>query len=79
MAPDDAFSRPSSLKVFVAFSIGMLLGVGFVLPAVRDDVSLAFTNGADPIGNVVMIGVLSILVVSTGLFGLIRLFLLVDR
>ena len=79
MAHDDPFARPSFPKLVVSFVLGALVGVAVVLPAIRDDLTTSLLAGSDPIGNVVFIGVLAILVVTTGLFGLYRLFLIVDR
>lgn len=78
MPPEYDFSRPSTIGLYLAFVLGALLGVGFVLPVVRDDVAVDAVLGSGPVGNVVLIGVLAILVVSMGLFGLVRLFLLAD-
>lgn len=79
MARDETFARPAASKVVLSFVIGIAVGGAIVLPAIRDELTLTILENPDPIGNVVMIGVLAILVVSTGLFGLIRLFLLVDK
>jgi hypothetical protein len=79
MEHDDAFAEPTFLKVFLSFSAGILLGVVFVLPIVRGELTLGILDEPGPIGNVVLIGVLAILVVSMGLFGLYRLFWLVDK
>ena len=79
MAPTDEFAPPAFGKVLLSFALGIGLGVVFVLPAVRDDLLIVDVGTTDPVGNVVLIGVLSIAVVTTGLFGLYRLFWLVDR
>lgn len=79
MEPRDPFKRPSPLKTVLSFATGALVGVVFVSPMVRTDLVPDLLGDPGPVGNVVMIGVLAILVVSTGLFGLIRLFLLIDK
>lgn len=79
MGPSDTFARPSFGKVLLSFLTGTVVGVAFVLPAIRADLTVSLLADPGPIGNVVMIGVLAILVVTTGLFGLYRLFWLVDK
>ena len=79
MARDETFASPPASKVVLSFVIGIVVGGAIVLPAIRDELTLTILDNPDPVGNIVMIGVLAILVVSTGLFGLIRLFLLVDK
>jgi len=73
MPPSDTFTRPSFVKVVVSFAIGLFVGVGIVLPAIRTDVAAALASGGGPIGRVIVVGVLGILVVSVGLFGFYRL------
>lgn len=79
MAPDDTFARPAFGKVLTSFAVGIALGVAFVLPAIREDLALLELGGTGPVANVLMIGVLSLVVVTTGLFALYRLFWLIDR
>ena len=79
MATDDTFARPAFGKVLLSFAFGIALGVVFVLPAIRDDLAGVDVGGPGPVGNVLLIGVLTLVVVTTGLFGLYRLFWLVDR
>lgn len=79
MAPDDTFARPAFGKVLLSFVVGIALGVAFVVPAIQEDLALLDLGGPGPVGNVLLIGVLSLVVVTTGLFGLYRLFWLVDR
>lgn len=79
MAPNDTFARPAFSKVLVSFVLGIGLGVAFVLPLVRDDLARFAISNPGPVGSVLMIGVLSMVLVTTGLFALYRLFWLVDR
>lgn len=79
MAPNDTFARPAFGKVLASFVVGIAVGLAIVLPAIRDDVALFAVGDPGPVGNVVLVGVLSIVVLTTGLFGLYRLFWLIDR
>ena len=79
MAPSDTFAQPAFSKVIVSFTLGLAVGFGFVLPAVREDLSAFALSNPGPVGSVLMIGVFSMVVVTTGLFALYRLFWLVDR
>lgn len=74
MAPSDTFAEPGFGKVLASFVVGITFGLVIALPAVRDDLALVTIDGTGPVGNVVLVGVLSILVVTMGLFGLFRLF-----
>lgn len=79
MAPTDPFAEPSFPKVAVSFGIGIVIGLAIVLPVIRDDVAAATLGDPGPVGHVLLIGVLSVTVVTTGLFALYQLFWLVDR
>ena len=77
MAPSDTFASPAFGKVLASFVVGIGFGLVIVLPAVRDDLAVVSLGDPGPVGNVVLIGVMSILVVTMGLFGLFRLFRLI--
>ena len=78
MAPADPFAPPSFAKSVLSLAVGFLVGAAIVLPAVREDLLTTLRSNPGPIGNVVLIGVLAIMVVTIALFGLYRLFWLVD-
>lgn len=73
MAPNDTFARPAFGPILASFVVGIASGLAIALPAVRDDLSLLTAGGSSPVGDVVLVGVLSIFVVTMGLFGLFRL------
>lgn len=79
MGQSNSFGRPPFAKVLLSFATGILVGVAFVLPVLPDDLGGDVLADPGPIGNVVTIGVVTILVVAAGLFGLYRLFWLVDK
>lgn len=79
MAPTDPFAEPSAAKVLLSFAVGTLLGVVVVFPVIRNDVTATSLGDPGPVGIVLVIGVLSVTVVTTGLFVLYQLFWLVDR
>lgn len=79
MAPNDTFAPPAFGKVVLSLAVGIAFGVAVTLPAIQDDLAHVDVGDPGPVGNVLLIGVLSVAVVTTGLFGLYRLFWLVDR
>lgn len=79
MAPSDPFVPPSFPKLLVSLGLGVLVGVGLVLPAVRDDVTAAIVANPGPVGSVLLLGVVGLVGVTVGLFALYQLFWLVDR
>lgn len=79
MTPDNPFSQPVFGKVILSFGIGIALGLTLTFPAIQNDLGGVTLGDTGPVGNVLLLGVLSIAVVTTGLFGLYRLFWLVDR
>lgn len=79
MTPTDPFAEPSPSKLALAFAIGFALGVAAVFPVIRDDVAASSLGDPGPVGIVLVVGVLSVAVVTTGLFALYQLFWLVDR
>lgn len=79
MAPNDPFSPPSFGKILLSFGIGIGVGLAIVLPVIHDDLGTTTLGDPGPIGNVLLIGVLSLTVVTTGLFALYQLFWLADR
>ena len=79
VAPDDTFARPAFSKVVLSFAIGIAIAAAMLVPVVRDDLVRIGLSNPGPVGNVLLIGVLSMVVVTTGLFALYRLFWLVDR
>lgn len=79
MAPSDTFARPAFSKVALSFAVGIAVGLGIALPAIQDDLAVVSVGDTGPVGTVLLIGVLSVAVVTTGLFAMYRLFWIVDR
>ena len=79
MATPDRFVPPSFPKLVLTFGLGLAFGLAFVLPSIGDLATVVALQDMGSVGNVLIAGVLSIVVVTTGLFGLYRLFWLVDR
>lgn len=79
MAPSDPFAPPSFPKLLVSLGVGVLVGVGLVLPAVREDVAAAVISNPGPVGSVLLLGVLGMVGVTIGLFALYQLFWLIDK
>lgn len=79
MARSDTFARPAFGKVALSFAFGIVVGLGSALPVIQDDLATVSVGDAGPVGTVLLIGVLSVAVVTTGLFAMYRLFWLVDR
>lgn len=79
MAPSDSFESPSVPRLFVSLAVGVMVGLGIVLPAFRDDLTWATPGAPGPIAAVLLVGVLGLVVVTLGLFALYQLFWLVDR
>ena len=73
MAPDDSFAQPAFAKVFLSFAFGLALGAAFVLPVVRDDLAPLLSGGSGAVRGVLLVGLVSIVIVSMGLFGLYRI------
>lgn len=71
---------PRSSKIAIAFAIGVLLGVGFVIPVIQGRLSVASAESAvGPIGRVVFVGVLALAAVTIAFFGLLRLMMITGR
>lgn len=79
MTPTDPFAEPSPTKLVLAFAFGTVLGIAAVFPVIRDDIAASNLGDPGPVGIVLVVGVLSVAVVTTGLFALYQLFWLVDR
>lgn len=73
MAPSDTFAQPAFAKVALSFAFGLAIGAAFVLPAVRDDVAPLAAGGSGAVRAVIVVGILSIVIVFVGLFGLYRI------
>lgn len=74
-------TRPAATRTLAAFVVGILVGVGLVLPAMPADVEPVtvgeFSTG--PVGATLLIGTLLLLAVMTGMWALYQLFVLVER
>lgn len=79
MATNDAMADPAFSKVFASFVIGIALGVAVAAPAVPSEIAVLVSGNPGPIGKVLIAGVLSVVVVTLGLFGLYQLFWMIDR
>ena len=73
MAPNDTFAQPAFGKVLASLAVGVAVGLAIALPAVRDDLSLLAAGGSSPVGDVILVGVLSMVLVTLSVFGLFRL------
>lgn len=79
MSTSDAIADPAFSKVLASFAIGIALGVAVAAPAVPSEVAVLLSGDPGPIGKVLIAGVLSVVVVALGLFGLYQLFWMLDR
>lgn len=76
MAPADAIAPPSFPKVVLSFVLGLSLGGAIVFPAIRQDVTHVSLGSGGSVANMILLGILSLVVVTSGLFALFRLFVL---
>lgn len=79
MAPGDTLADPAFSKVLVSFVVGIGLGAALAVPTVASEVAGLASGDTGPIGSVLVAGVLSVVIVTVGLFGLYQFFWLVDR
>lgn len=79
MATEDPLAGPAFSKVLVSFVIGIALGVAMAAPAVPREVTVLASGDPGPVGSVIIAGVLSVVVVTVGLFGVYQFFWMIDR
>lgn len=73
MAPNDTFAQPAFAKVVLSFAFGLAIGAVFVLPVLREDLASLAAGGSGAVRGVLLVGLVSIVIVSMGLFGLYRI------
>lgn len=79
--PDDPVPDVSGVKMVLSFSIGMLVGAGFVFSVIHAELEMALPS-VGSFGTVeatLLVAVLLTLVAVLGMFVLYQVFVLVDR
>lgn len=79
MAPSQTLAQPSFRKLVVSFGIGIGIGVLALLPGFPRGMTGAIQGDPGPVGNVLLVGILLLVVVTLGLLSMLQLFWLVDR
>ena len=79
--PDDPIPDVSAVKMVLSFTVGMLVGAGFVFSVVRAhfEWSLPSVGAIGTIESILLVAVFMALVAVLGIFVLYQAFVLFDR
>lgn len=79
MSDTKSKNPPPASKLTVAFSLGLVLGLGLVLPAIQAEFPSGIASLNTPIVRTIAVGILALTAITLAVYGLFFMFALSSR